>query len=30
MEDNFDVFPEADILNVLRKIKKGASAFNSL
>ena len=30
MEDNNDIFPEADILNIIRKIKKGASAYNSL
>ena len=30
MEDNGDVFPEADLLSVLTKVKKGASAYNSL
>ena len=30
MEDNPDAFPEASIQNVLRKIKKGQSAYNSL
>lgn len=30
MEDNNDVFSEADILNIIRKIKSGASAYNSL
>jgi hypothetical protein len=30
MEDNHDVFPEASIVNVIKKIKKGASAYNSL
>ena len=30
MEDNTDAFPEASIQNVLRKIKKGYTAYNSL
>ena len=30
MEDNPDQFPEANIENVLRKIKRGATAFKSL
>lgn len=30
MEDNPDQFPEASIQRVLIKIKKGASAYNSL
>jgi hypothetical protein len=30
MGDNGDVFPEAAIVSILQKIKKGASAFNSL
>ena len=30
MEDNPDIFPAASIQNVLRKIKKGASAFRNL
>ena len=30
MEDNPDIFPEASIQNVIRKIKKGASAYRNL
>jgi hypothetical protein len=30
MEDNPDQFPEASIQNVLRKIKKGQSAYKNL
>jgi hypothetical protein len=30
MEDNPDAFPEASLQNILRKIKKGASAYNNL
>ena len=30
MEDNPDIFPEASIENVLRKIKKGQSAYKNL
>lgn len=30
MEDNGDSFPEADLISVLRKIKKGAAAYNSM
>jgi len=30
MSDNFDVFPEASIANVMWKIKKGASAYGNL
>ena len=30
MEDNPDIFPEASLENVLRKIKKGASAYRNL
>jgi hypothetical protein len=30
MEDNPDTFPEAHLQGILRKIKKGASAYNSL
>ena len=30
MEDNPEMFPEASIERILRKIKKGQSAFNSL
>lgn len=30
MEDNPDIFPEASIENVLRKIKKGHTQYKSL
>ena len=30
MEDNPDLFPEANIENVLRKIKRGATKYKSL
>ena len=30
MQDNFDKFPEADLINILRKIKKGSQGYNSL
>jgi len=30
MNDNSDIFPEADIMNIVNKIKKGASAYSSL
>ena len=30
MEDNPEVFPEASMVNVLQKIKKGASAYGTL
>jgi len=30
MEDNFDIFPEADLLQVFRKIKKAAAAYNTM
>jgi hypothetical protein len=30
MEDNPDQFPEASMESIIQKIKKGASAFNSL
>ena len=30
MEDNPDLFPEANIQNVLRKIKRGATQYRSL
>lgn len=30
MEDNPDIFPEASLENILRKIKKGQSAYKNL